>query len=244
MLSPAKAMNGLMAYEFSMDIDRVFPAGFPRNDVFSLPSVDLRAKLGVDAKKIIIWYPTFRQNKRGSIVLPGSSLPLIHDKENAIQLNETAKREDVLILLKPHFAQDSSYIQDQSLSNIWFIGDEFFAAYGFSSYEMLAASDALITDYSSVYFDYTLADKPIAVVWEDIEEYRKNPGFALDLSYFLKGAEKIYTIDELCSFIIDVAHGKDLLQKERREIRDVVNFAVDGKSTERVVDFIVEKAKL
>ena len=71
---------------------------------------------------------------------------------------------------------------------------------------MLAGSDALITDYSSVYYDYTLHDKPIAVVWEDIEDYKRFPGFAVDLSDYLKGAEKIYKIDELCGFVESVAN--------------------------------------
>ena len=89
-----------------------------------------------------------------------------------------------------------------------------------------------------------MRDKPIGVIWEDIEKYKEDPGFALDLDYYLKGAEKIYTIDELCQFVEEVARGEDKLCNERREIRDIVNSSIDGKNTERVVDFIIKKAKL
>ena len=243
-LAPAECMVEIMADDFSIDPKKFFVAGFPRNDVLTKPPIDLRKVLEVRHSNIIIWYPTYRQNDTGTVITTKNALPILHDEEKAVALNNAAKENDVLIILKPHFRQDTSRIKDLHLSNILFIDDSLFSQKGFSSYEMLAASDALITDYSSVYFDYTLVDKPIGVIWEDIDEYREYPGFALDLDFYLKGAEKIYTIDELCAFVKDVAAGVDNLQTERREIRDLVNNSTDGKNSERVVDFIAEKAKL
>ena len=101
-----------------------------------------------------------------------------------------------------------------------------------------------MTDYSSVYYDYTLSDHPIGAVWEDIEDFRKSPGFDMDIDFWMKGAEKIYTCQDLCEFIQRIADGKDILAKERREIRDLANYSTDGKNSERVVDFIVKEAKL
>jgi CDP-glycerol glycerophosphotransferase (TagB/SpsB family) len=243
-LSAAPGLNALMAYEFSVPQDKVFAAGFPRNDVFSKPAVDIKSAFGKQYDKIIIWYPTYRQNNTGPIRLQVDSLPIIHDKQNAIRLNEAAKKSKCLIVLKPHFAQDTSMIRDDKLSNIRLIDDAFFKQAGFSSYEMLAASDALITDYSSLYYDYTLRDKPIGAVWEDIDSYSKKPGFAVDLDYYLNGAVKIYNIAELCDFVKAVSEGKDSLRSERREIRDAVNFSTDGNNARRVVDFIIDKARL
>ena len=135
-------------------------------------------------------------------------------------------------------------MRDLNLSNLRRIDDAFIAGLGVAPYEFLAASDAMITDYSSVYFDYTLCDKPIAVTWEDIDDYRQFPGFAIDLEQYMKGAEKIYNIEELCRFIEDVSNGIDRRQMERREIRDLTNDFRDGKSAERAVDFIIDKANL
>ena len=244
LLSASPKLDQLMAYEFKMDISRVFSAGFPRNDVFSRKSISLNGILGTTFSKIIIWYPTYRQHYKGTVVLPGDSIPLIHDNENAISLNKTASENNVLIIIKPHFVQDQSFFNNVEMSNIWMIDDSFFDQHGFTSYELLAASDALLTDYSSVLFDYTLHDKPIGVVWEDIDSYREYPGFALDLDYYMKGVEKIYNIDELCGFIRQVANDEDRLQEERREIRDIVNISTDGRNAARVVDFIIEKASL
>ena len=243
-LSAHPDLNTLMAEEFSFSPDQVFSGGFPRNDVFAKSFKSLKTLFHGDFNKVIIWYPTYRQNGNKSINLAGDSLPLIHNESNAEQLNEAARQNRVLIVIKPHFAQDISLIEKKELSNITFIDDSFFEKNEITSYEFLAGSDALITDYSSVYFDYTLHDRPIAVIWEDIEEYKQFPGFAMDLSYYMKGAEKIYSIDQLCEFVKDVACENDRLQAERREIRDKTNISTDGKNSERVVDFIVDKAKL
>lgn len=243
-ISPSAALNSLISNEFNIPEDAVFATGFPRNDVFSRPVKSLNQVLGEHYKKIIIWYPTYRQNASHSIDLHGSSLPLIHDEKNAQALNDVAHANNVLIIIKPHFAQDVSQIKKINLCNIKLIDDSFFTDNNISSYELLAGSDALITDYSSVYFDYTLCDKPIGVIWEDIDEYKKFPGFAVDLSQYLKGAEKIYQIEELCAFVKAVADDKDNLQTERREIRDLCNYSTDGHNTARVVDFIVKTAQL
>ena len=146
-----------------------------------------------------------------------------------------------MIVLKPHFAQDVSCVKDLGLSNILFIDDGFFAKNNISSYEFVGGCDALISDYSSIYYDYTLCDKPIAVVWEDIEEYKQKPGLIENYEYYLQGAEKIYTLEELMGFVERVSNGEDLLRDERRDIRDLCNYSCDGKSSKRVVDYILEK---
>lgn len=45
-------------------------------------------------------------------------------------------------------------------------------------------------------------------------------------------------------FLQAVSRGEDRLKEDRQEIRDLVNYAVDNQSAKRVVDFIIDKAKL
>ena len=172
------------------------------------------------------------------------ALPIIHDAETAKRLNEVAEKNNVLIVLKPHFAQDLSYIKDLGLGNIRFIDDSFFTEHGMTSYQFVGSCDALVTDYSSIYYDFTLCDKPIAAIWEDIDEYKQNPGLIENFEYYMKGAEKIYTAEEFEQFISDVACGVDKLKEERNEIKSLANYSTDGKNAARVVDFIIEKAGL
>ncbi len=241
-LVAGEGIKELMAYEFNYDINKMVALGFPRNDALlkyqKLPQNLFETKYD----KIIVWYPTFRQHKGGGkLTASQNALPIINDIEKAKALNELAKQKNVLIVLKPHFAQDVAYIKDLSLSNIRFIDDSFFAKNKISSYEFVGGCDALITDYSSIYYDYTLCDKPIAVIWEDIEEYKKKPGLVENYEYLTQGAEKVYTLEELLGFINRVANGEDVLQNERRVIRDLCNYKHDGESSKRVVDYILEK---
>ena len=240
----SEGSKSMMAYELNVDESRVVALGFPRNDVLTSFSGDVRKYFDTDCKKVIVWYPTFRQHKNGKQTGVKSALPILHSTEAAIELNEVAKAQGVLIVMKPHFAQDVSYIKDYDLSNIRFINDEFFVKNSISSYEFIAGCDALITDYSSVYFDYLLCNKPAGLIWEDIDDYRKDPGFAVDMDYMGKAAEKINSLTDFKLFLSNLSQGIDHLANEREEICRWANYATDGKSAERVTDFIIEKANL
>ncbi|MBR3685871.1 MAG: CDP-glycerol glycerophosphotransferase family protein [Clostridia bacterium] len=234
----------LQSYELNFDKSRTIPLGFPRNDALTKSNLDVKGYLHTHCKKVIVWYPTFRQHKGGLKSASDVTLPILHNEELAVELNKSAIENDVLIVLKPHFAQDVTYIKDMKLSNIRFIGEDFFEENNICSYEFVAGCDALITDYSSIYFDYTLCNKPIAVIWEDIEEYSKNPGLIDNYEYYLRGAEKLYTLDDLKAFVARLADGTDLLKDERNSVMREVNISNDGKNSERVVNFIMDKLRI
>lgn len=59
---------------------------------------------------------------------------------------------------------------------------------------IFGSCDTLIADYSPIYYDYTLCDKPIALIREDYKEYKNSVGFADGCEEFLNGGEKIYTL--------------------------------------------------
>lgn len=243
-LIASKNLVDSTAFVHKYDSKRIIPLGYPRNDVFSKQTINIKKLLNTNADTVIVWYPTFKQHRKGLHTGSKHALPIIHDIEIAKTLNTFLIKTNTLIVLKPHFAQDLSYISDLHLSNIRFIDDSFLREKNVLSYEFLKSCDALLTDYSSVYYDFTLCNKPIGAIWEDIEEYKQNPGLVPEYEYYFQGAVKIYTINELMSFINDVINGNDRLKEKREEIRDYFNVSVDGKNTERVVDFIVEEANL
>lgn len=244
-LSAAKEVEFLCESQFGAPREKIFSLGFPRNDILVTANRDLHPLFpDCGFEKIVVWYPTYRQHSNGGVVSGGSSLPIIHDSAAAEKLNALAAEKKVLLVLKPHFAQDVSYVKDLGLSNIRFIDDSFFKENNISSYEFVGSCDALITDYSSIYYDFTLCKKPIALIWEDYEEYKKVPGFAEGVDSLLEGGDKVYTLEELCRFVCDVSEGKDRLADVRWEICKKVNCNADDKSSERVTDFIIEKAGL
>ena len=237
-LLPADAENN------GCDKEKISPLGYPRNDVLLGERRDLSDLFpGHRFRKTIIWLPTFRQhNSRTDLRLSSIGIPIIHDSDSARKVDEAAGRSGVLIVVKPHFAQDISFIKSLDMDNIVFIDDRFLQKHEMALYDLLSGSDALLTDYSSVYYDYLLADRPIGLCWEDFDEYRDREGFIVDTDTIMAGGEKILTADDLCGFVDRTGRGMDLLADDRARIRTLVfgETMQDLKSTGRVTDRVVE----
>ena len=219
----------------------VVELGFARNDKLNIKDEKVRALFG--GNKIIAWLPTFRQNKSDSSSHSSISVPFLYDENSAQAINDCAKENGVTLVLKPHPLQDVSVIEDMKLSNIRLVDEDYLNENGSDTYGLLANSDALLSDYSSVYYDYLLCDKPIGLCLEDIEEYKESEGLKVDFEENAVGAEKFYKASELCDFIKAVANGEDRLSDKRNEIKNKIHKYSDFKFSERTVDYIIKKIK-
>jgi CDP-glycerol glycerophosphotransferase (TagB/SpsB family) len=126
------------------------------------------------------------------------------------------------------------------------IRDSDLQSIGIQLYQLLAYSEALITDYSSVYFDYLLLDRPMATTLDDVDCWKKGNGFAFDLEkLYAETNESLYSLDDLFRFIDEVViQGKDTHEEARLRMRDLTNIHKDGNSAKRVAGFIVERLKV
>ena len=140
--------------------------------------------------------------------------------------------------MKPHPVQDISKITALNLDHLILISNSFFVEHGIQSYEFLAKTDALITDYSSVFFDYLLTGKPVALTLEDYELYRKQIGFAIDMNLMKSCSTILDDPEDFDAFFRDLTEGRDPLQEKRREITQLTNKYLDDQSTKRVVDWL------
>ena len=219
----------------------VLETGFARNDV--LFKENKKCKKLFETEKYIYWLPTFRQKKDDKTSVSSISVPFIYNTKWAEKINETAKQCGITLVLKPHPAQDLSKIRLDSLSNIKLIDNGFLDKNGIKNYELLAGASALLSDYSSVFYDYLLCDKPIGFCWEDYDEYLYKEGIIPDLMSVTDCGEKLYTADELCEFIKNVANGNDVCADKRNEIKDRIHKYTDGNSSKRIADIILQKVK-
>ena len=238
----------LMPYEAKntgTDINKMRLLGFPRNDVLLHSSLDVHGLFSdVKFNKLIYWLPTFRQHRNGRLDLSTVAMPIIYNEEIAQQINKCAEENEVLVVIKPHFAQDVSRIKTMNLSHLRFIDDQFLEERGIVNYALLGKADALLTDYSSVYYDYLLTDHPIGLCWDDYEVFKKREGFIIDMDAVLAGGEKLYNAADLCAFVERIAKGIDALNEERRSVLNLIHGYHDARSTERVVNFIEQKIKI
>ena len=102
--------------------------------------------------------------------------------------------------------------------------------------------DALLTDYSSVYYDFLLKNEPIGLCWDDFDEYNKREGFLIDPNFIMSGGEKIYNKEDLKGFIERVSSAEDILFEQRNNICNLVHKYKDGKSASRIAEYIIKKA--
>ena len=241
MITISPYMNQKCADVRDIEISKCIPLGYPRNDILVDANISLAKYLG-EYKKYIVWYPTVKQfsNGRDYGIKP---IAFLDNEETIIRLNAFAKKQDVLIIVKPHFAQISN-IKTANVSNIKFINDRFYKDNNIVPYEFIGSCDALLSDYSSVVYDFMLCNKPIGLIWNDVEELKRNLGFCDHYEETTAGCSKIYTFEELCNFIKDVADGKDKFIEERERVCNMVNIPRNQKSTPRVADFIIEKSNL
>lgn len=230
------------AVNFNCDEEKMLPLGYPRNDLLFGEKIDLNKYFSnSEFDKAVYWMPTYRQHKNGKYNTSSVSFPIMYDEKIAERISQKAAEERVLIIIKPHPAQDMSRITKLNLQNIVFVDNEFLSKNGLENYELLRSVDALISDYSSVYYDYLLCDKPIGLCFDDFEEYSSNEGFTVDPDFILAGGEKLYNAQDLCDFIGRIAVNQDLLIEKRNEIKKLCHTFCDNKSTQRVTDYILEK---
>jgi len=134
------------------------------------------------------------------------------------RLIEFLAENDIQLYLRMHVYEEGKGIPDEYLDgeHILYSGNDF----ANSGVEMMPYFDALITDYSSIYLDFVLFDKPMLFVKDDIEQYRKVRGFAFDYDTYWPGP-KVETQEQFIDALTAVTEsGKDEFGYERRFVRD------------------------
>ena len=234
------------AYQYRCPQELVYGLGFPRNDAIINSKVDLHNIFNFKGK-IIFYYPTIKlwasrpNNPHGD----GFVSNLLKTNEDCAKTNEYLKKHNILLVMKLHWASGGRDLLTQKYSSIIFVDEAFFASHQTTSYECLGKADALLTDYSSVFYDYLIVNKPIGFIWTDFEQYRKTPGLVdLFINQTSKCGSKIYNFDDLFTFINNVKLNKDPVKKEREKLKALVYPHKNPKSTERVTDFIIKTFNL
>ena len=233
-----------------VDKDKMIFLGFPRNDYLNKPNESLK-KFGFDKyDNVIFWLPTFRQRnaeakmkKVGEFEMEnhGTGIPAIETAEEMEKVNEYLKANNCLLVLKPHPVQDMSAVSEKGLSNFFIINDNALKEKGVQLYELLGRCDAMITDYSSVYYDYLLTDKPIGLTVGDIDEYIAKRGFVYKNPLDILKGEYIYDTDGLIKFLDNVKNGNDAAKEERTAVKNMIHTVTDGTSAKAVGDYIISQ---
>lgn len=159
--------------------------------------------------KIAIYMPTFRDTQKVK-TLGASSY-------SEIQIfNDSLKKHNITLFIKPH-PEDKAFI-NLYFSNIIMISSNI------DIYPILKVSDCLITDYSSIFFDYLVLNKPILFYVFDYEYYRKNDrGIIVDFISYHSGTIS-FRLDELCTNIINEIHNDSYSEAREALSKKIFDF--------------------
>ncbi len=204
------------AYEYDGPI---WEEGYPRND--SLHTGDrqaIRRKLGIGDDEIAVLYaPTWRENRTEMVTFLELER-LMADLGAGYRL-----------LLRGH-SRTKKFGADVHLPGVLDV----------TSYPNIAdlylAADALITDYSSVMFDFSVTGRPMMFFVPDIEEYRGElRGVYFDLAEAAPGP-LLHTQDEVVAAVTTIEQDAPLYAEKYRAWQERFNSHDDGRSAERVID--------
>lgn len=233
--------------QYNLKSSQVVCLGLPRNDeLFSNSNSIKRIYEDITTfEKVVIWVPTFREHMNKNRVDVDShfplGIPILYTKNDVLKLNDILIKKKILLIIKPHPAQDISVLKNFNVSNIRFLYNSDLEKYNIQTNELLAQTDAMIGDYSSIYWDYLLLNRPIGFTLDDYEQYKTQFGFAFDHPLDVLIGEYIYNHDDLQSFIDHVSKNIDVMKKQRETIKKQAQVEPDNESTKRVYDFIIKK---
>ncbi|MFJ4004033.1 CDP-glycerol glycerophosphotransferase family protein [Streptomyces sp. NPDC090023] len=212
--------------------ERAYPArytsldhGYPRNDVFYTATADdvraARERLGIPPGRTAVLYaPTHRDYEAG--FTPRLDLATLADRLG----------EDTVLLVRAHYFYGGGAASP--LTGLRRTGRLIDVSAYDPVEELCLAADVLVTDYSSIMFDYANLDRPIVVHADDWETYRTTRGVYFDLMAEAPG-RVARTQEELTEILTSGAWRDETSAKARTAFRRRFCEFDDGRAAERVV---------
>ena len=181
LIAPNKYSHDIFLRAFMYE-KTILNTGYPANDIFYANNLEskksqIKSELGLDEnKKIILYAPTFRDVE---IDKDGNHYFNLEIDLDSLKAN---LKDDYIILLRLHYIISNVLKIDSDLKD--FVYDVSFFD---DVHELCLISDVLITDYSSVFFDFAHTKKPILFFTPDFMEYESTRGLYLDIKKDLPG---------------------------------------------------------
>lgn len=229
-ITSSSYLNEIYAESFGVPLSSVKDIGVPRTDIFfnksRIEKISVEYQKIFDRSKVNVLYaPTFRGHSsiRGSFSL--------NIDWSAFDKNFFEKHR-LLIKLHPVVKNVHPNIPE-SLKNKVFILDSTYKAN-----DLMIFSDILITDYSSLIFEYSLLNKPIIYYPYDLDSYFRERGFYFPYEEYAYG-EVVSSSKQIPDAIINATDKYKKYESHRKIFREKFMSSCDGKSAERLLSYIL-----
>lgn len=219
--------------------DRVLTTGLPRNDrlfgdrAAAWQALDLHDRADVD--RLVTWLPTYRRSTRGFLTVDGrpTDTPFELDGVDPERLNERLADLRTFVVVKPH--PMSGFEGESCWSHLLILDSDRLAQRRLSLHDLLAGTDALISDVSSVTIDFLLLDRPIIHAAADLTEYGETRGYTVDDIEEVLAGPVVTSYAELTGALAALSSGEDLGADRRHRVRDLSHQDKDGGATARLL---------
>lgn len=236
-ITSAASIRECYAEAFDIDIEKVQATGIPRTDVFFDKNYIREKKQALykefpqlKERKVILFAPTYRGTKVRDAAYNFDMLNLdglynqLGDEYLFIFKWHPAAYNNILLQGKDVYDLEKHKGFYLDLSQNRDIND------------LLLVTDILITDYSSVIFDYFLVGKPVIYYVYDLEEYSAGRGLYYDFEDYVYGS-----IAKTQKELIQAIKSEDLMPEKRTIFQNRFMEACDGRSTKKTYQWIFDE---
>lgn len=243
-ISYSELYNQSMKKCFGISENKFNILGAPRNDLLLQPNGKKKLKklFNIDRNDRIIFYmPTWRHTPRLNRNDGSRSWDSLFDmlEFDSIKFERFLEKHHYKLIVKLHPADEKMFINHVHINkNIFTITSDILVKNQLDVYELLSGADLLITDYSSVYFDFLLLNKPIIFTPTDLISYQKSRGFILQPYNKWTPGPKVTLQSDLQNEIVKSMTDVNYYYEERERIKNIVHQYQDEHSTERVWNYI------
>lgn len=235
LLSPNSHHTKMYTESYKLDgifEGKIIETGQARTDtIFRADKKEVLAKLasdGVDIdfnKKVIMYAPTWKGENFSNPQADVNEYERIYET-----IQSSVDTGKVQVFIKPHQAVYDRIRQGSQELEKHMISPKM------DTNEVLSVVDILISDYSSIFFDFLVTDRPIMFYIPDLEEYEKNRGMYMTVEELPGPATD--NLDELCQWLNNPEEAVAERAENYRELKNKFCKYDDGRVSERIVNAI------
>jgi CDP-glycerol glycerophosphotransferase (TagB/SpsB family) len=237
--SYSRLYNIFFGFCAKIDQAKFHITGIPRNDLLILSDAEanMRKVFGdIEKKHIIFYLPTHRDyydNEIDESKVDGHIF--FWPDFNFDDFNDFLNENNILLITKFHYYELERFTARES-ENVKYLCDKALAEKDVYLYELLGATDLLITDYSSVSVDFLLLDRPIVYAVRDLDEYTATRGLMTEPFDAWAPGETTRDYKGLKSAIYNALFDEDMYKDKREQMQRIMHKYNDAQSTKRVLE--------
>lgn len=223
---------------FHVPTDHALITGNPRTDQLWRPAdAESLRRLGITGD-FVVWMPTWRRSRAvGAAREQGQDTT---DDDAAIaRLLEGLRARGMQLVVKPH-PMDADRRQGDGMVTV---AEDDLVAAGITLYQLMGASTGLVTDYSSVWTDYLLLDRPMAFLVTDRHTFHREL-FPADVLDWLPGELVEGGDDAFGQFLADLDAAGALGAAERKEVAGRIGLHQSRSAADDLLDALADRGVL